>query len=53
MFGCRLPVDGGRLVGVAPTGKAFSAQHIRWFELADGLIDDHCANRDNDGMQVQ
>lgn len=49
----RLPVDGGQLIGVAPTGKAFSVQHIHWFKLADGQIVDHRANRDDVGMLVQ
>jgi len=34
----RLPVNGGLLVGVAPTGKHYSVQHIHWFTLRDGLI---------------
>lgn len=49
----RLPVDGGQLIGVPPTGKAFSVQHIHWFTLADGEIVDHRANRDDVAMLVQ
>jgi predicted ester cyclase len=49
----QLPVDGGLLVGVAPTGKHFSVQHIHWYTLKDGLIVDHRANRDDVGMMVQ
>ena len=43
----RLPVDGGRLVGVPPTGKTYTNQHIHWFTLKDGLIIEHRANRDD------
>ena len=49
----RLPVDGGRLVGVAPTGKSYTNQHIHWFALKDGLIVEHRANRDDITMMVQ
>ena len=49
----KLPVDGGLLVGVPPTGKHFSVQHIHWFTLKDRLIVDHRANRDDVGMMVQ
>jgi steroid delta-isomerase-like uncharacterized protein len=49
----QLPVDGGLLVGVPPTGKKFAVQHIHWFKLNDGLISEHRANRDDLGMMVQ
>jgi predicted ester cyclase len=49
----RLPIDGGLLVGVAPTGKQFSVQHIHWYTLKDGLIVEHRASRDDVGMMVQ
>jgi predicted ester cyclase len=49
----QLPVDGGLLVGVPPTGKHFSVQHIHWYTLKDGLIVDHRANRDDAGMMIQ
>ncbi|HVY80104.1 MAG TPA: ester cyclase [Steroidobacteraceae bacterium] len=49
----QLPIDGGQLVGVPPTGKHFSVQHIHWFTLKDGLIAEHRANRDDVGMLVQ
>ena len=49
----RLPVNGGLLVGVVPTGKHYSVQHIHWFTLRDGLIIEHRANRDDVGMMVQ
>lgn len=49
----RLPVNGGLLVGVEPTRKRYSVQHIHWFTLRDGLIIEHRANRDDVGMMVQ
>ena len=49
----QIPVDGGLLVGVPPTGRHFSVQHIHWYTLKDGLIVDHRANRDDVGMMVQ
>jgi steroid delta-isomerase-like uncharacterized protein len=49
----RLPVDGGLMVGVAATGRAFSVQHIHWYELRDGLIVAHRACRDDISMMVQ
>jgi predicted ester cyclase len=49
----QLPVDGGLLVGVPPTGKKFVVQHIHWFKLRTGLIADHRATRDDLGMMIQ
>ncbi|HTO08244.1 MAG TPA: ester cyclase [Myxococcota bacterium] len=49
----RLPVDGGLLMGVPPTGKRYSNQHIHWFTLREGEILEHRANRDDIGMMVQ
>jgi predicted ester cyclase len=49
----RLPIDGGLLVGVPPTGKKFAVQHIHWFKLKNGLIADHRATRDDLGMMIQ
>lgn len=49
----RLPIMGGFLLGVAPTGKRYSVQHIHWFTLRYGLIIEHRANRDDVGMMVQ
>ena len=49
----RLPLDGGLLVGVAPSGRHFSVQHIHWYTLKQGLIVDHRAVRDDVGMMVQ
>lgn len=49
----RLPVNGGMLVGVKPTGKHFEALNIHWYKLRDGKIVDHYAARDDIGMMVQ
>jgi predicted ester cyclase len=49
----QLPIDGGLLVGVPPTGKKFVVQHIHWFKLKNGLIVDHLATRDDLGMMIQ
>jgi predicted ester cyclase len=49
----RLPIDGGQMVGVAATGKHFTAEHIHWYTLKDGLIVEHRATRDDVGMLVQ
>jgi predicted ester cyclase len=49
----RLPVNGGRLVGVEPTGKRFEVQHIHWHTLRDGRFAGHYAVRDDLGMMSQ
>jgi predicted ester cyclase len=49
----QLPIDGGLLVGVPPTGKKFAVQHIHWFKVKNGLIVDHRATRDDLGMMIQ
>jgi len=49
----QLPVNGGLLVGVAPTHKHFEVQHIHWYKLRDGKIVDHYATRDDIGMMQQ
>ncbi len=46
----KLPVNGAMLVDVAPTGKRFEVQHIHWYQLKDGKIVQHRANRDDIGM---
>jgi predicted ester cyclase len=48
-----LPINGGMLVGVAPTHKRFEVQHIHWYKLRDGKIVDHYATRDDLGMMKQ
>lgn len=49
----RLPVNGGMLVGVEPTGKSFSVTHIHWFRLRDRQIIAHYATRDDIEMMRQ
>lgn len=50
---CKIPVEGGMLVGVAPTGRAFVVQHIHWWRFKDGLIVEHYATRDDLAMMRQ
>ena len=47
------PVNGGMLIGVAPTQKHFEVHHIHWIKLRDGRIVDHYATRDDIGMMRQ
>ncbi len=49
----RLPVNGGLMIGVPPTGKTMDVQHIHWYVMKDGLIAEHWANRDDIGMMQQ
>lgn len=48
-----LPVNGGMLIGVEPTGKSFEVQHIHWYKLRDGKIIEHYACRDDLEMMQQ
>ena len=49
----RLPVNGGMLVGVQPTGMRFEVQHIHMYQVRNGKITEHFANRDDLGMMQQ
>ena len=49
----RLPVNGGMLVGVQPTGRHFEVQHIHMLQVRAGKIIEHFANRDDLGMMQQ
>lgn len=49
----KIPVNGGLLVGVPPSGNTFNVQHIHWYTLKDGLIVEHRACRDDVGMMQQ
>ena len=49
----RIPVNGGMLVGVQPTGMHFEVQHIHMYQLRNGKIVEHFANRDDLGMMQQ
>ena len=40
------------MVGVPPTGKKFTVQHIHWFKLKEGLIAGHRPTRDDLSMMV-
>jgi predicted ester cyclase len=48
-----LPVLGGLLVGVPPTGKRFTIQSIHFYRIADGEIVEHRAVRDDLGIMQQ
>jgi predicted ester cyclase len=48
-----VPVLGGGLIGVAPTGKTVAVQHIHRYRLKDGLVQDHHAVRDDLAMMQQ
>lgn len=49
----KIPINGGLLMGVEPTGKHFKVQQIHWYKLRDGSIVEHWANRDDIGMMQQ
>jgi predicted ester cyclase len=49
----KLPMNGGMLVGVQPTGKHFSVEHIHWMKLRNGKIVEHTATRNDIGMMRQ
>jgi predicted ester cyclase len=49
----RLPVNGGLMIGVPPTGKQMDVQHIHWYVLKNGLIAEHWACRDDVAMMQQ
>jgi predicted ester cyclase len=49
----RIPVNGGMLVGVQPTGRHFEVQHIHMLQVRGGQIIEHFANRDDLGMMQQ
>ena len=48
-----IPVNGGMLVGVQPTGRRFEVQHIHMVQVRGGKIVEHFANRDDLGMMQQ
>jgi predicted ester cyclase len=49
----KMPVMGGLLMGVSPTGKRYEVQHIHWYRFRDGKIAEHYANRDDIAMMQQ
>ena len=48
-----LPVLGGLIHGVAPTGRRVSVSNIHLYRLRDGLVVSHAAVRDDLGMMQQ
>ena len=48
-----LPVNGGMLVGVRPTKKSFSVNHIHLWRIQNGLVTEHHACRDDISMMRQ
>jgi predicted ester cyclase len=48
-----LPLNGGLLVDVPPTGRNIDIAHIHWFQVRDGKIVDHSVARDDVGMYRQ
>jgi predicted ester cyclase len=50
---CQLPVLGGQLVGVPPTGRRVTVHHAHSYRIVDGYIVEHHAVRDDLGMLRQ
>ena len=48
-----IPVNGGMFVGLEPTGRSYSVQHIHLFKIVNGKIAEHWANRDDLGAARQ
>lgn len=48
-----VPVLGGALVGVPPTGKSVRVEHMHRYRVRDGLVVDHRAVRDDLGLMQQ
>ena len=48
-----LPVNNGVFVGLSPSGKSYTVQHMHLFRIFDGKIVEHWANRDDLGMAKQ
>ena len=48
-----IPVEGGMLMTVPPTGKAYTVQQIHIFRVENGKIAEHWAVRDDLGMMQQ
>jgi C-1 hydroxylase len=48
-----LPVDGGIFVGLPPTGRPSSAQHLHLFRVAEGTIREHGPSREDLGAARQ
>lgn len=53
---CRMRWSGthqGEFMGIAPTGKRFSVEHIHIFRITGGKLSEHWAVRDDLGMMRQ
>lgn len=48
-----IPINGGMFVGLEPTGRSYSVQHIHMFRVVDGKLKEHWANRDDLGAAHQ
>ena len=49
----KLPVNGGLMIDVAPTGRYMDVQHIHWYVLENGLVAEHWASREDISMMQQ
>jgi predicted ester cyclase len=49
----KLPVNSGIFTGVAPTQRTYEVQHMHMFKIANGLITEHWATRDDLGTATQ
>jgi predicted ester cyclase len=45
--------DGAVTEAFPPTGKSFATKQTHWFRVADGMVIEHWANRDDLGMAQQ
>ena len=45
--------DGGVAVSRPATGRSFAVRQTHWYRIADGMIIEHWANRDDLGMALQ
>jgi ketosteroid isomerase-like protein len=48
-----IPVNGGIFVGLEPSGRRYSVQHLHLFRVAEGKLVEHWANRDDLGAARQ
>lgn len=48
-----IPVEGGMLTSIAPTGKSYTVQQIHIFRVQNGKIAEHWAVRDDLGLMQQ
>jgi len=48
-----IPVNGGIFVGLKPTGRSYTDQHMHLFKIVGGRIAEHWANRDDLGVARQ